>query len=80
MRRFNSDEYTPESRVMTQDGRQARILMTNGLGEWPVVAQVTSKDQSYDLIQRYSKDGKIFLDGTPDPMDLYFIEEGDEGL
>ena len=78
MRRFNSDGYTPESQVMTQDGRQARILMTNGLGEWPVVAQVISEDQSYDLIQRYSKVGKIYSDGTPDPLDLYFVEEGDE--
>lgn len=78
MRRFNSDGYTPESRVMTQDGRQVRILMTDGLGEWPVVAQVISKDQSSDLIQRYSKDGKIYSDGTPDSLDLYFVEEGDE--
>ena len=78
MKPFNLEEYlkNPSKKVVTRDGRPARIIRTDARGEYPVVALVEYDDASDDYT--YTKDG-IFSIGVSGEEDLFFAPEKHEG-
>ena len=80
MRQFNLDEYiaNPSLKVVTRDGRPARVICTDAVNENPIVALVTAYDNS-EVIYRYTKDGLISYCGECN-LDLFFATKQRDGL
>ncbi len=78
MKQFNLEEYlkNPSRKVVTRDGRSARIICTDKKCEgYPIVALIESKwGESTTL---HTKDGKYFLNDASD-CDLFFAPEKEE--
>ena len=74
MKQFNLDEYlkNPSRKVVTRDGRNARIICTDAKGNCPVVGLVDY--ENYEVALNVTKNGKI--DGV---LDLFFAPEKHEG-
>lgn len=74
MKRFNLEEYlkNPSRKVITRDGRKARIICTDAKGNCPVVGLVDY--ENYEVALNVTKNGKI--DGV---LDLFFAPEKHEG-
>ena len=73
MKQFNLDEYLAnERKVVTRDGRNARIICHDAKGSCPVVALVAY--ENYEVAFNATKDGKI--DGA---LDIFFAPEKHEG-
>ena len=74
MKQFNLDEYlkNPTKKVITRDGRSARIVCTNRLDEnYPVLALVNYED--YEMCHSYTTFGKLHTNQTTDfGLDLFF--------
>lgn len=79
MKQFNLQEYfaNPSRKVVTRDGRQARIICMDAKIDKPIVALVTAFDNS-EVIYRYTKDGLISSCGECN-LDLLFANEIREG-
>ena len=81
MKPFNLEEYlkNPEKKVVTRDGRSAKIICTNRKHlRYPIVALIKSKFTEDESIVCYTKEGKIFDDVLID-ADLVFAPEKKEG-
>lgn len=79
MKKFSLEEYlkNPYQKIVTRDGRAARILCTDrNFDNYPVVALI--QGHRYEDTCGYTKDG-LFLDGTKDRNDLFFAPEKKEG-
>ena len=80
MEQFNLEKYleNPNRKVVTRDGRSARIICTNRLDEnYPVVALVHGGDceRSYN----YTTFGKVYYHQNRDcELDLFFAPEKKE--
>ena len=76
MKQFNLDEYlaNPSKKVVTRDGRSARIYCTNFTRAQNIIAQIEGNDFSAS----YRKDG-IFINGFESNCDLCFATEKHEG-
>lgn len=74
MKQFNLEEYlaNPSRKVITRDGRSARIICTDAKGICPVVGLVSY--ENYEVAFNFTKDGRI--DGV---SDLFFAPEKHEG-
>ena len=61
----------------TREGKEARIVCTNVLGNYPVVAEIEGTNSS----ELFSKDGKWFIcdDLTDSHKDLFFTPVNNEG-
>ena len=80
MKQFNLDEYlkNPTKKVITRDGRSARIVCTNRLDEnYPVLALVNYED--YEMCHSYTTFGKLHTNQTTDfGLDLFFAPQKKE--
>ena len=76
MKQFSLDEYlrNPKMKVVTRDGRAAKILCTNYIGTQPIIAAI--EDSEYSTA--FCKDGR-FIIGEESPRDLFFAPERKEG-
>lgn len=74
MKQFNLEEYlkNPSRKVITRDGKNARIICTDAKGNCPVVGLVDY--ENYEVALNATKNGKI--DGA---LDLFFAPEKHEG-
>lgn len=81
MKQFNLDEYlkTPSKKIVTRDGKNARIVCTDVKGTFPIVALIENFDGSNETAYKFKKNGH-FLDSDDDYLlDLFFAPEKHEG-
>ena len=80
MKQFDLEKYlkNPSRKVITRDGRSARIVCTNRLDEnYPVLALVNYED--YEMCHSYTTFGKLHTNQTTDfGLDLFFAPEKKE--
>ena len=78
MKAFSLEEYlkNPKRKVVTRNGRSARIICTNAKGNYPIVVLI--EEGGYDNALSYTKDGKLYVGETND-YDLFFAPEKHEG-
>ena len=81
MKPFNLEEYlaNPSKKVVTREGKPAKILYTDARGEYPVIALVEHYQETFDIAFSFTKDGKWCTDGTNSNKDLFFAPEKHEG-
>ena len=79
MKQFNLEEYleNPSRKVVTRDGRNARIICTDAKTTYPIVA-VVEKDKDEEFVLSFLKDGRLIRD-TKSREDLFFAPEKHEG-
>lgn len=81
MKQFNLKEYleNPSRKIVTRDGRNARIVCTDVKGAFPIVALIENSDGSNETAYKFKKNG-YFLDSDDDYLlDLFFAPEKHEG-
>ena len=81
MKQFNLKSYIANPRkVMTKDGRDARILCVDAKGDYPVVALIPDGEGEYkrDHPEMYTEDGCSYS-GRMSFLDLFFAPEIHEG-
>ena len=80
MKRFNLEEYlkNPSKKVITRDGRNARIICTNAKNDYPIVALIEMPNGRERQPCGYKKDG-TYLIGEKLSCDLFFAPEKHEG-
>ena len=80
MKHFNLEEYiqNPSRKVVTRDGRNARIICTDAKALYPIIALVESPDHVDEIGRSYTKDG-YFSPGEEYDCDLFFASEKHEG-
>ena len=78
MKPFSLEEYlkNQKRKVVTRNGRSARIICTDAKGNYPIVALI--EEGGYDNALSYTKDGKLYA-GETNLYDLYFAPEKHEG-
>ena len=78
MKPFNLEEYlkNQKRKVVTRNGRSARIICTDAKGNYPIVVLI--EEGGYDNALSYTKDGKLYVGETND-YDLFFAPEKHEG-
>lgn len=74
MKPFNLEEYlkNPDRKVVTRDGSSVRIICTNRIHDYSVVALISNEDTE-DLLS-YTKDGEVYTT-LEDDYDLFFAPE-----
>ena len=80
MRQFNLEEYlkNPSRKVVTREGKPARIICTDAKSEkYQVVALVTKKD-GQESLATFETSGK-YCSGYNSHLDLFFAPEKHEG-
>ena len=79
MKPFNLEEYlaNPNRKIITRDGRDARIICTNAKGNFPIIALVETHND-IEVAIRLNEDGHFYND-TEDSRDLFFAIEKQEG-
>ena len=81
MKQFNLDEYlkNPSKKVVTRDGRSARICCTDRKSEeQPIVALIASLTEDSEYVGTYRKDGIWSTCGCASELDLFFSPEKHE--
>lgn len=81
MEQFNLKEYleNPKRKVVTRDGRDARIICTDSdAGGGPIVAVVTMANQKKQVLSYY-ENGKYFVSDIVSEDDLFFAPTRHEG-
>ena len=80
MKHFILEEYlqNPSMKVVTRDGRNARIICTDAKTLYPIIALVESPDHVDEIARSYTKDGYFYPD-KEDDCDLFFALEKHEG-
>lgn len=81
MKPFNLKEYlaNPNKKLVTRDGREVeRILCTDAVGNYPIVALVKTYDGTSDRAIMYTKEG-MYINGQTNGYDLFFASEKHEG-
>lgn len=81
MEQFSLDKYlaNPSRKVVTRDGRSARIICTNMRTiNHPIVALVEIRDSFNEDIIKYTKDGEFNVNHLS-KYDLFFASEKQEG-
>ena len=78
MKAFSLEEYlkNPKRKVVTRNGRSARIICTDAKGNYPIVVLI--EEGGYDNALSYTKDGKLYA-GESNVYDLFFAPEKHEG-
>ena len=79
MKQFNLQEYlkNPTKKVITRDGRSARIICTDAKGNFPIIALVKTYNGS-ETVLRLKENGRFYND-TENSSDLLFAPEKKEG-
>lgn len=80
MKQFNLEEYlkNPSKKVVTRNGRNARIICTDKKGANSIVANVTKYDGVTEEVFTYTKNGES-IRGITTKYDLFFAPEKHEG-
>lgn len=82
MKQFSLEEYlkNPSRKVVTREGRSARIICTDAKEGYPVVALIAleGKHGGYEKPETYTKDGRCYSLVQTD-LDLFFAAEKHEG-
>ena len=80
MKQFNLEEYlkNPSRKVITRDGRNARIICTDAKGKYPVIALIEIENNNDEVISIFQKDGQ-FAQNDIYKEDLFFAPEKHEG-
>ena len=81
MKPFSLDEYlkNPSKKVVTKEGKTVkRILCTDAVGTYPIVALVKVYDGTSDRAIMYTKEG-VYINGQTNGYDLFFASERHEG-
>ena len=79
MKQFNLEEYlkNPAKKVITRDGRSARIICTDAKGNFPIIALVEIHNCDETVI-RLKENGRFYND-TENSSDLFFAPVKKEG-
>ena len=80
MKPFSLEEYlkNPSRKIVTRDGRNARIICTDAKNNYPIVALIETLNGKETLPCGYKKDG-TYLTGESLSCDLFFAPEKHEG-
>lgn len=82
MEQFSLEEYiaNPSKKVVTREGRSARIICTDAKEGYPVVALIALEGEhgGYEKPETYTKDGRCYV-GIQTDLDLFFAIEKREG-
>ena len=80
MKPFNLKEYfaNPNKKLVTRDGRKARIIFTAAKGKYHIIALIKSKDEKEEYPLRYVVNGQ-YCPGYESKEDLFFADEIHEG-
>lgn len=80
MKQFSLEEYlkNPSRKVVTRDGRNARIICTDAMGQYLIIALVEAPNHAGETAYSYTKDG-YFNQGEEHSYDLFFAQEKHEG-
>ena len=79
MKQFSLEDYLkqPSRKVVTREGRSARIICTDAKREYPIIA-LLDEEYGYEAICGFNRDGRAMKDiKTQD--DLFFAPEKHEG-
>lgn len=81
MKPFNLEKYlaNPNKKLVTRDGRNARIVCTDAKGTYPILALVKYDNDEFESAVFYTKNGTLNLDGSQHPSDLFFATKKQEG-
>ena len=79
MKQFNLEEYlkNPTKKVITRDGRSARIICTDAKGNFPIIALVETNNSNKTVL-RLKENGHFYND-TENSSDLFFTPVKKEG-
>lgn len=79
MKPFSLEEYLkdPSKKVVTRDGRNARIIYTDRDSNYSIVALIADNN-GYESPEIYTKEGRSYFYRTT-PLDLFFATEKHEG-
>ena len=77
MKQFNLEEYlkNPSRKIVTREGKPARIICTDYYGEAPIIAKIEECEYSYPFYE----DGNFLSCGEPSHLDLFFATNKHEG-
>lgn len=80
MKQFSLEEYikNPNRKIVTRDGKEARIVCTDKKGRYPIIALSQVLDDDDEEIHSYTKSGKMFM-SIDSNADLFFAPEKHEG-
>ena len=79
MKQFNLEEYLANPRkVITRDGRNARIICTDAKNNYPIVALIETPNGKERQPCGYKEDGTYII-GEKLSCDLFFAPEKHEG-
>lgn len=80
MKQFSLEEYlkNPSRKVVTEDGRNVRIVCTDKKGFNPILALVTRHSSVTEDIYLYTKNGEI-SEGNSTKSSLFFAPEKHKG-
>ena len=80
MKRFSLEEYLDNPRkVITRDGRNARIICTDAKNNYPIVALIETPDGRERQPCGYKEDGTYIIGERLSCYDLFFAPEKHEG-
>lgn len=79
MQPFSLKEYlvNPNKKLITKDGRKAKIIYTNAKGKCPIIALVESENNLCESPRSYTAEGICFP--INEQSDLFFAGEKHEG-
>ena len=79
MKQFNLEEYlkNPTKKVITRDGRSARIICTDAKGNFPIIALVETYNGNETVLRL--KENGYFYNDTENSSDLFFAPVKKEG-
>ena len=74
MKQFNLDEYLkfPSRKIVTRDGREARILCTDGEASYAIVAFIEGKSEENEIPDAFTRHGHWNMYVKEHPNDLFF--------
>ena len=75
MKQFNLQEYlfNPSRKIITRDGRPARVVCTDVKGKYPVIGLILHNDTE-EFMYNFTEDGR-WSTGIKSDRDLFFLEE-----
>ena len=81
MKQFNLKEYleNPSRKVVTKNGRNARIICTDAKGNFPIVALIETLDGTTEVPHKFKKNGYFFIGNEDYHLNLFFAPEKHEG-
>ena len=81
MEQFSLEKYlaNPSRKVVTRDGREARIICTDAMGDYPIVALIESFDSTAERADSFTSKGSYYI-GEISNNDLFFDLEKHEGF